>query len=227
MKISKSDLKGDLRGLSLDIVARMLECQVQQGNRANIDVFQGNRGADRKIGGFSWPDTVESFEFWAKILSFVCPDPSEFYSRYPKGSIYSFQKYIDYTASPITKSCENTIKNNNSKDMDQKIKFVYKTHNVVINGLKRKITFSACFINDTPRVGYSVVHPSDEIKSLEPSQIKLGETIARNRALDNRTNLLPHGTMSKIFHTRQLLRHLIEEVKWQLENGVLSIKGIR
>ena len=74
--------KGQLEGFPREIVERMLECQVEQGNPKDVSVFEENRNMDGFHGGFTWCDTSEEYDFWAKILVFTKLDT--FFEKYPK-----------------------------------------------------------------------------------------------------------------------------------------------
>ena len=68
-KVKKSDLKGDISGFPLDIVQRMVEYQVKQGNKADVAVFQQAKDAGRDSGGFTWSNTIEASTFWGSIIN--------------------------------------------------------------------------------------------------------------------------------------------------------------
>ena len=74
--------KGQLEGFPKEIVERMLECQVEQGNPRDISVFEVNprAGADNK--GFTWNRTFEGTDFWVNVLS--SKKFNIFFKRYPK-----------------------------------------------------------------------------------------------------------------------------------------------
>ena len=76
--------KGQLKGFPKEIVERMLECQVEQGNPKDVSVFEEDRNMDGFHGGFTWCDTSEEYDFWAKILVFTKLDT--FSEKYPKTS---------------------------------------------------------------------------------------------------------------------------------------------
>lgn len=56
-KITKSDLKGDIKDFPIEIVEKMIEEQVKQGNKANVEIFQANADAGVKASGFDWRST--------------------------------------------------------------------------------------------------------------------------------------------------------------------------
>ena len=76
--------KGQLEGFPREIVERMLECQVEQGNPRDISVFKEDRTTDRPGKGFTWKNTLEGHDFWSSIL--VSKKLGIFFTKYPKTS---------------------------------------------------------------------------------------------------------------------------------------------
>ena len=74
--------KGQLEGFPKEIVERMLECQVEQGNPKDVSIFEKYKSADKRSGGFTWGDTSEGHIFWAEILTYGKSDT--FFEKYPK-----------------------------------------------------------------------------------------------------------------------------------------------
>ena len=60
--------KGDLKGFPKEIIARMLECQVEQGNKIDVSVFERDNCNSIVKGGFYWPDTKEGSDFWSEVI---------------------------------------------------------------------------------------------------------------------------------------------------------------
>ena len=54
--------------LGIKIANRMMECQKEQGNIPNLDVFLNQPGADRWTGGFCWVITKEGHLYWNSII---------------------------------------------------------------------------------------------------------------------------------------------------------------
>ena len=67
--ITEKDLIGQLEGFPIQVVKKMLERQVQQGNIEDITVFQREAASDKKQGGFNWRNTVEEHSFWDIIIN--------------------------------------------------------------------------------------------------------------------------------------------------------------
>ena len=74
--------KGQLEGFPREIVERMLECQVEQGNPKDVAVFEVNRIAGREDKGFTWFLTSEGNDFWVDVLGSA--KFNTFFKKYPK-----------------------------------------------------------------------------------------------------------------------------------------------
>jgi len=74
--------KGQLEGFPLEIIDKIIEKQVEQGNEANVEVFEDNITIDRDLGGFDWIDTEEGREFWLKVIN--NKEFNLFFKKYPK-----------------------------------------------------------------------------------------------------------------------------------------------
>lgn len=46
------------------VANRMIECQKEQGNIPNLDVFLRDPITSRSTGGFNWFDTAEGLRYW-------------------------------------------------------------------------------------------------------------------------------------------------------------------
>ena len=74
--------KGDLKGFPKEIVDKMLEYQVKQGNEKDVSVFEIILDADRYFGGFTWRDTIEGSNWWSKVID--DRNFGTFFGKYPK-----------------------------------------------------------------------------------------------------------------------------------------------
>lgn len=70
-----------LKALPLEILDKMIEYQVEQGNRASIEVFEDNIEASQVTGGFNWETTKEGPKFWSLIIRDFEHD--KFFYKYP------------------------------------------------------------------------------------------------------------------------------------------------
>lgn len=75
--INNPNERGMLKNVPLIIVDKMLEYQVEQGNKLDITVFIENSNACKKTGGFSWSETKEGNGVWNDVLS--CDDYDSFF----------------------------------------------------------------------------------------------------------------------------------------------------
>lgn len=73
---------GDLKGFPTEIVEKMLERQVEQGNPKDVSVFEKVRSSTKPENGFNWHDTIEGIEFWCAVLLFK--KIYVFFAKYPK-----------------------------------------------------------------------------------------------------------------------------------------------
>ena len=81
-KVEQSDLVGDIKDFPIEVVEKMIEEQVKQGNCPNVEVFQKYNRADRKRGGFNWDNAEDTYGFWSNVIN-DC-DFELFFKRYPK-----------------------------------------------------------------------------------------------------------------------------------------------
>ena len=50
------------------IANRIMECQKEQGNKPDLDVFLNAPSSSKYSGGFTWIDTKEGQKFWNQTL---------------------------------------------------------------------------------------------------------------------------------------------------------------
>lgn len=86
-KMTKEELenykpKGELEGFPKEIIARMLDCQEEQGNKRDVTVFEKYNSCSLVAGGFDWDETKEEDFFWYEV---ICnKDFNLFFEKYPK-----------------------------------------------------------------------------------------------------------------------------------------------
>ena len=78
--------KGELIGFPKEIIARMLECQEEQGNKEDISVFEKRVVAGDFNKGFTWHKTKEGNIFWSDVIN--NKDFNHFFEKYPKKQEY-------------------------------------------------------------------------------------------------------------------------------------------
>lgn len=81
-KVEPSDLIGDIENFPIEVVEKMIEEQVKQGNQPNVAVFQNYGSADDEEGGFDWCNTDFGRDFWEGIIGYNNFDL--FFEKYPK-----------------------------------------------------------------------------------------------------------------------------------------------
>lgn len=54
--------------LGKTIANRMMECQKEQGNIPNLDIFLNSPTADKYRKGFDWSGTKEGHHFWFNLI---------------------------------------------------------------------------------------------------------------------------------------------------------------
>lgn len=82
--VKPEDLKGEIADFPIEIVQRMVDCQVEQGNKADVSVFQKEKVGGTSSGGFGWISTIEGYEFWQNVI--MLRKFGLFFERYHKQS---------------------------------------------------------------------------------------------------------------------------------------------
>lgn len=81
-KVKQEDLVGQLLDFPIEVVQKMVEKQVEQGNEPDVTIFQKDCRAPRYNRGFTWQSTIEGDGFWYRVIALNIFD--EFFKRYPK-----------------------------------------------------------------------------------------------------------------------------------------------
>ena len=84
--------KGQIKDFPKEVVEKMLEYQVAQGNPKDVSVFEKDETSDVKQGGFSW-DKAGEISFWNKVI--MKKDFDLFFEKYPKS-----ENKLDETKQP-------------------------------------------------------------------------------------------------------------------------------
>lgn len=74
--------KGQLKGFPSEIVEKMLDHQVEQGNPRNVAVFEETKNSTSSYFGFDWATSNEGYRFWDNIINNL--DFNHFFDLYPK-----------------------------------------------------------------------------------------------------------------------------------------------
>lgn len=81
-KVEQSDLVGDIKDFPIEVVEKMIEEQVKQGNCPNVEAFQKYANTDVGDGGFNWYKSDGGSGFWIEVIE---NDNFElFFEKYPK-----------------------------------------------------------------------------------------------------------------------------------------------
>ena len=100
--------KGQLKGFPQEVVEKMLERQVEQGNKRDLSVFEVCYNSDKNMGGFDWVATIEGDDFWGNVIH--GENFSLFFERYPQKGITnetSKEAYATLNVSALTQKIIN------------------------------------------------------------------------------------------------------------------------
>jgi hypothetical protein len=78
----KKKFKGELAGFPAEVVEKMLERQVEQTGKKNVEVFEDRMTASQAGGGFDWKKTAEGEDFWWAVIG--RGEFDLFFERYPR-----------------------------------------------------------------------------------------------------------------------------------------------
>ena len=81
-KVKTEDLIGEIKGFPIEVVQKMVDYQVEQGNKADVKVFQECANAGYFKAGFIWCQTVEGMTFWEGVI--YSNNFDLFFEKYPK-----------------------------------------------------------------------------------------------------------------------------------------------
>ena len=124
--------KGDLIGFPKEIIARMLECQVEQGNPRNVTVFEEKMSAGMDIKGFAWDKTKEGWYFWGNVIS------NKNFNHFFNFNHY-FEKYPKKQEYQELKNNKNMQENNKKDEDSQEFRVGDNVIDIILD-LKGKIT---------------------------------------------------------------------------------------
>ncbi len=82
IKITRADLIGDIENFPIEVVKKMVEEQVRQGNKADVTIFQAASHSDKRCGGFYWGITEAGVSFWHNVI--IKRDFDLFFKKYPR-----------------------------------------------------------------------------------------------------------------------------------------------
>lgn len=74
--------KGDLKGFPLEVIDKMIQRQVEQGNAPNVEIFEKRSTRDDTHKGFWWDGTEEKHDFWKDVI--LNKNFYLFFKKFPK-----------------------------------------------------------------------------------------------------------------------------------------------
>ena len=127
IEIEQQDLKGQIANFPIEVVQKMVENQVEQGNPANVSIFQRDALSSKLTGGFDWDVSEEGNKFWKQVIVeknfrlFFVEYPKTVYIKtsskvYGRDIIYTLEKYGGINKNEYigdTKNCIYYINYNN------------------------------------------------------------------------------------------------------------------
>jgi len=135
-KVKQEALIGQIEGFPLEVVQRMVEEQVKQGNKADVTVFQESANSEPIEGGFLWTDTSEGFNFWEKVIGDKNFD--KFFEKYPKIDTHVYYRGVPERGNEI---CAELEKIGGIKPSPNWISYEGKGTFYFINPFTKEITF--------------------------------------------------------------------------------------
>lgn len=101
--VKQEDLIGQLEGFPIEVAQRMVDCQVEQGNKADVSVFQRNKIAMKFEGGFDWLNTKERESCWRHTTAGIF---DKFFEMYPKQNKKVYYRGDEKRGDEIIKALE-------------------------------------------------------------------------------------------------------------------------
>jgi len=78
--------KGEIKDFPTEIVEKMIERQIEQGNAKSVSVFEKDRSVSIFQGGFFWHKTPEGDDWWCKVIE--DKNFELFFELYPKKATF-------------------------------------------------------------------------------------------------------------------------------------------
>ena len=154
-KVKEEDLIGKIKAFPIEVVQRMVDCQVEQGNEADVTVFQ-----TRNKSGFVWYGSEEGEDFWESVIVYMNFDL--FFDKYPKEQkksnekksnephlLYSYEDYKNGKRSPSVNETEEFTERmgrymglslNFNKTKEEKEEYNTLSKEIITDGKNRNFT---------------------------------------------------------------------------------------
>ena len=119
--VKQEDLIGEIENFPIEVVQKMVDEQVRQGNKANVTVFQKDKESSIYDGGFYWGDAEDGFNFWKNVIHVSLF--GVLFDKYPEGK----DKYNFDENGCIIKEDKNvsTDSNKNETDKDYNVETIW------------------------------------------------------------------------------------------------------
>jgi hypothetical protein len=174
--VKQEDLIGQIEGFPIEVVQRMCDCQVEQGNKADVSVFQRNKIAMKFEGGFDWCNTKERQPFWCHTTAGKFDD---FWKMYPQKNKRVYYRGDEKRGDEIIKALEKlggknfSVFNGASKNV-----YYFISKNDIISAIHEgdrnaewllKQSFTEAFLPEEPKetitIGNDTYEVTEELKS--------------------------------------------------------------
>ena len=174
--VKKEDLIGQIKGFPIEVVQRMVDCQVEQGNKADVSVFQRTMCTGKAMGGFDWLITKEGQRFWTAVFKGNFDD---FWKMYPKLNKKVYYRGDEKRGKEIIKALEELGgKNSNCLYGASKYVYYFIGENNIISGIYEghsnaewllKQSFTEAFLpklskKETIKIGEDTYEVTEELK---------------------------------------------------------------
>jgi hypothetical protein len=174
--VKQEDLIGEIKGLPIEIVQRMVDCQVEQGNKADVSVFQRNKYAIKLDGGFDWRNTKERDFFWCHVLA---GDFGKIFEMYPQKNKKVYYRGDEKRGNEIIKALEELGgQNSNCFNGTSECSYYFIGRDSVIKKINignkfeewlLKQSFTEAFLPEEPKetitIGNDTYEVTEELKS--------------------------------------------------------------
>ena len=108
--------KGEIAGFPVEVVEKMFDYQVKQGNPRNVKLFEINNCAPSLSGGFTWDDTTEGYDFWSDVI--IHKNFERFFEKYPEIKLVeSFYEQLHAIRDKVIDAILSNIKNNKALEI--------------------------------------------------------------------------------------------------------------
>ena len=175
--VKQEDLIGQVKGFPIEIVQRMVDCQIEQGNIPDVSVFQRNNAAGQLGNGFDWHMTKEGKSFWNAVI--FKGNFDEFWKMYPKQNKKVYYRGDEKRGNEIIKTLEKLGGQNLSRFYGTSNNAYYFIgENNMIRGIKEgdskavwllKQLFTEAFLPEEPKetitIGNDTYEVTEELKA--------------------------------------------------------------